>query len=362
MNVSNGVNMSTSHQQGWVSWAFSALLFCSTATLGWFYYDISAKHGALENDLTRAQSTLKANERQSAQQNQQLVELRNELSNTRIQFAEISDELETAQQQQSEYETTLASLTNTQNQLKQATQNVERLTDELSAKNEELASKTDELSASQENINTLQGALNEAATTEELYLSAREQLALQQAENESYSETIERLKAEMADEANAMDALEKSLQAQLTEINQEKEKLVTQLEDGTTAIRLPESILFASGSAELNGDGVKALEVLSDALTSFPNHLISIQGHTDSKKIASTVAKKFPTNWELSTARASSAVRTLIDQGLPAQQIQAVGFADTRPLVEEVDAASRQQNRRIEVLLLPNQFKTKVLE
>ena len=120
--------------------------------------------------------------------------------------------------------------------------------------------------------------------------------------------------------------------------------------------------MFASGSAELNEDGLNSLNVLADALTSFPNHLISIQGHTDSRKISKDTALTFPTNWELSGARAASAVRALLTKGIPAQQLQAVGYADTRPLVKEVDAATRQQNRRIEVILLPNQFKTKLLE
>jgi chemotaxis protein MotB len=219
-----------------------------------------------------------------------------------------------------------------------------------------------QLTTTKSNLVELQGELSEAERTAQLYQSAREQLALEQAENETYAETIARLKTEMDEEAKAMVALENSLQSQLSQLNQEKEKLVTQLEDGTTAIKLPESILFASGSAKLNDDGLKALNVLSDALQSFPNHLISIQGHTDSKKISSSISEIYPTNWELSTARASSAVRELVAKGILAEKIQAVGFADTRPLVKEVDAQSRQQNRRIEVILFPNKFTTRLLE
>ena len=210
--------------------------------------------------------------------------------------------------------------------------------------------------------NTSERLLPKATTTAELFQAARQQLALKQAENETYSETIARLQTEMSAEADAMNKLEAKLQSQLAQLNQEKEQLVTQLEDGTTAIKLPESILFASGSAELNAEGRQALGLLAEALQSFPNYLISIQGHTDSRGIAPSTLQQYPSNWELSSARAAIAVRELIGQKIPAGQLQAVGFAATRPLVAETSRATRQQNRRIEVILLPNQFKTKLLE
>ena len=101
------------------------------------------------------------------------------------------------------------------------------------------------------------------------------------------------------------------------------------------------------------------LTLLADALKSFPDHLISIQGHSDSRSIAPALQSLYPTNWELSASRAASAVRVLREAGIDPSRMQAVGFADARPLVKEIDTVSRRKNRRIEVLLYPSQFKIK---
>ena len=358
--------MHYTRQQGWAAWAFSGLLFLTTATVGWFYYDLDQQKKSLESELAQAQSELRTSQRSLNRSQSDLDDTRNELSTLRIQLATVENELNETQQNMATLERQNQRLEVSEKGLNTTIESLNEQLSNLQAENESLLSEKtsaeQQLSATQGDLVELQGELSEAATTAELYQAAREQLALEQAENETYSETIDRLKAEMSEEAKAMAALEESLQSQLSTLNQEKEKLVTQLEDGTTAIKLPESILFASGSAKLNDDGLSALNVLSAALKSFPNHLISIQGHTDSKKISSAISEVYPTNWELSTARAASAVRELIKKGVTAEQIQAVGYADTRPLVKEVDAQTRQQNRRIEVILFPNQFKTKLLD
>ncbi|WP_320827336.1 OmpA family protein [Reinekea sp.] len=303
---------------------------------------------------------------------EQMAAIRVDLADTRARLVESDGAWTTAQAQLA---ATRADLANTQEQLATAESALASEQRQLAESNAALATVQEQLAATQTNLarqnaqyqaamaelTLLKDELNKAATTAELFQSARQQLALKQAENETYSETIERLKNEMSAEADAMNNLEAKLQSQLAMLNQEKEQLVTQLEDGTTAIKLPESILFASGSAKLNAEGRQALALLAEALQSFPNYLISIQGHTDGRTIAAGTLKQYPSNWELSSARAAIAVQELIRQKIPAGQLQAVGFADTRPLVSEANSATRQQNRRIEVILLPNQFKTKVL-
>ena len=407
--------MARSHQQGWVAWAFSAVLFVTSATIGWFYYETNAQNDQLKSDVNSAENDARAAERRADRIESELDTLRSQLSRTlseqqkaeadlqalntkytrlvssteqatqelstlRSSSEQLISDLDDATSQQQTLEAQVAELTalldEKEAQIAEAQGLVEEKENQMMAVRGLLEAKENELTQAQisieqsqqqladyqQTLSALRGELSEAATTEELYLAAREQLALKQAENETYSETIDRLKTEMAQESAAMTELESKLQSQLAKLNQEKETLVTQLEDGTTAIKLPESILFASGSAELNEDGLKSLGVLADALASFPNHLISIQGHSDSRQISKTTSLVYPTNWELSSARAASAVRELLQKGIPAAQLQAVGFADTRPLVKETNSATRQQNRRIEVILFPNQFKTKVLQ
>lgn len=184
---------------------------------------------------------------------------------------------------------------------------------------------------------------------ESQYLNAREQIALQQTETENYSATIAELELALAAENTAMEELS-DLLSQMTESNQE---LVTKLENGSTMIELPERVLFQSGSAKINTQGQQTLTLLVNALKSFPDHIISVQGHSDSRPITAKLMAQYPSNWELSAARAAAAVRILLDQGISNARLQAVGFADSKPLVKEVNDATRAQNRRIEILLVP---------
>ncbi len=224
----------------------------------------------------------------------------------------------------------------------------------LATTREELAAARAELAARDARLSEL---AEERLSVEERYRRTREQLALQQARNEDYSQTIADLEGRLSMETAAMDQLQRQLQS----LSNERESLVSRLEDGTTVIKLPENILFASGSARISDAGQETLRFLADALESFTEHLISVQGHSDGQLISPSLQTRYPSNWELSSARASAAVQVLIAAGINPDRLQAVGYADSRPLVEETDADSRRANRRIEVLLYPKQFNTRVL-
>jgi chemotaxis protein MotB len=243
-------------------------------------------------------------------------------------------------------------------QLAAATEHAESLSQQRDALTSELNAALEKQRVVHNQIDDLSKQLTQATgqgqSVAEDYHQAREQLALQQARSQSATETINELEARMAKEKVATDNLQ-SLQS----LSHEKKSLVSRLEDGTTVIKLPESIMFNSDSATIGKAGRHTLTLLADALNSFPDHLISIQGHSDSRSIAPALQSLYPTNWELSASRAVSAGRVLRETGIDSSRMQAVGFADTRPLVKEIDAGSRQKNRRIEVLLYPSQFKIK---
>jgi flagellar motor protein MotB len=113
-------------------------------------------------------------------------------------------------------------------------------------------------------------------------------------------------------------------------------------------------VLFASGSAEVTEGGrafVGQLAVpLRSLLDAEPDQMVLVGGHTDDRPIRTD---RFASNWELSTARAVAIARALEDAGLPAGRIVAAGFGEHHPRRPNVDDASRLQNRRIEVLLVP---------
>ncbi|MEW6645784.1 MAG: OmpA family protein [Pseudomonadota bacterium] len=116
---------------------------------------------------------------------------------------------------------------------------------------------------------------------------------------------------------------------------------------GSIELRLKESILFATGRADLRPEGRTLLDSLVPLLRQ-DGHAIAVEGHTDNVPIATEI---FPSNWELSAARASNVVRHLIGQGVPGQRLRAIGYADTRPLADNVSAAGRAVNRRVSLVL-----------
>ncbi|MDR3437999.1 peptidoglycan -binding protein [Telmatospirillum sp.] len=114
-------------------------------------------------------------------------------------------------------------------------------------------------------------------------------------------------------------------------------------------------LLFASGSAELGVDGQTQLGQLArsliDVTKQIPgdiNWVLRIDGHTDKVPIKSD---KFPSNWELSTARAVSVVKFLAAQGIPQERLAAAGFGEFQPVDKGDDEAARKKNRRIEIRL-----------
>jgi chemotaxis protein MotB len=107
-------------------------------------------------------------------------------------------------------------------------------------------------------------------------------------------------------------------------------------------------VLFEPGSDILTGEGLAVIDVISNALAPLPNQL-SIDGHTDSVPIATS---RFPSNWELSTARATSVLRALVERhSIDPLRLSAAGYADQRPLADNATAAGRSTNRRVEIVV-----------
>ena len=134
---------------------------------------------------------------------------------------------------------------------------------------------------------------------------------------------------------------------------QPKNVEIEQQENDRTVIRVTGDILFDAGSAELSDAGHEALGHIAAALIGFPNHQVSLEGHTDTVPITGTLRQRYATNWELSVARAASAVRYLQLQGIDAARLRAVGYGEFRPVVDNDDPQLRERNRRLEIRLLP---------
>jgi chemotaxis protein MotB len=123
---------------------------------------------------------------------------------------------------------------------------------------------------------------------------------------------------------------------------------LTQLPRGL-AVEISASVLFAPGQAVLQPDSISALEAVAKVLTTTEDP-IQVEGHTDNLPIAST---QFPSNWELSTARASSVVRLFVANGVAPSRLTAMGYADNRPVEGNDTLEGRARNRRVTLMIIP---------
>jgi len=175
-------------------------------------------------------------------------------------------------------------------------------------------------------------------------LSASEKKALEQKLAEQQL-AMEKFKASTV---QADSKLEENLKKELAD----KDVMISRLKD-QLKVTVASEILFPSGSAELSPEGVDVLRKVANAANKSQDE-VRVEGHTDIDPIAPVLAQYYPTNWELSTARASVAVRTLEATGMvPASRLSAVGYGDSRPVVPNDTAEGKAKNRRVEIVFTP---------
>ena len=133
-----------------------------------------------------------------------------------------------------------------------------------------------------------------------------------------------------------------------------RREVVLDTHPDSLSIDLSEKILFDSGATEVKSAGLEILRRLGGVLVNLQGHDIRIEGHTDNVPISSRLREKFPSNWELSAVRAASVLHFLQEQvGLPGESLAAVGHGEFRPVADNATPEGRALNRRIRILLKP---------
>jgi len=150
------------------------------------------------------------------------------------------------------------------------------------------------------------------------------------------------LSAEMAKLKEAERGLIKALRPQI-----EKGTIMVDLNNERLLINLASGYLFGTGEDQLKPAGVAALKQVGAVLKDFPEYKVAVDGHTDNRPIRSALKKKFPTNKELSEARAANAAQALAEGGLGGTTTH--GYADTKPVAPNKTDAGRAKNRRVEI-------------
>lgn len=189
-----------------------------------------------------------------------------------------------------------------------------------------------------------------ASSLEQEIAEMKQQLASLKLDLEQASSEVEQERSRLKDE---FDRLQQELDKEVSS----REIAIEQVKDKFTVIRVGDQILFDSGSSQLKPRGREVLSLIAATLGKFPGRQVRVEGHTDNKPIVNARTKsRYPTNWELSSARATAAVRYLIDNGgLDPKRVIAAGLGEHHPIDSNETSEGRARNRRIEIVLMPAQ-------
>lgn len=203
----------------------------------------------------------------------------------------------------------------------------------------------------------------------------QQQLQLEQ-ERQRTEERFQELQVINEEKTGTISELENNLelerlarQARIAELSQTYDTLVESLEDeihrgeitisklkNRLTVNLAQKILFPSGAAELSSDGQAVIAQVGEVLMKVADKTIRVEGHSDNLKIRKTPQQKFPSNWELSAARAASVVRFLQNQvGVAGEKLSIGAYGPFRPIADNATEEGRAQNRRIQIILVPKE-------
>lgn len=180
------------------------------------------------------------------------------------------------------------------------------------------------------------------------------------AEMATHKQRIAELERQLADRDRELESLRGTLSAEQQKLKEaqrglvralrpeiEKGDITVDLNNERLLINLASGYLFGSGQDELKPEGADALKRVGAVLKDYPEYKVAVDGHTDNVGIRGELKKKFPTNKELSEARAAHAAKALEEGGLSAPAIH--GYADSQPVEPNTTPAGRAKNRRVEV-------------
>jgi chemotaxis protein MotB len=218
----------------------------------------------------------------------------------------------------------------------------------------ELAKVKDQLAGVQSEVTSLQGKIKqlegEIVLRDQQIDGLTKDNAAMQTELQALRAEQDRRKAELETYRQLFAKLKKLIDAGTIKVSFRKGRMI---------VELASAILFDSGKIELKDAGKTALDEIVVALQSVNDRDFLIGGHTDTDPINT---KKFKSNWELSTARAVVVVDYMISKGYPKSHLGAAGFADVDPVGDNSTPEGKAQNRRIEIVLMPDLGELKGIE
>ncbi len=219
-------------------------------------------------------------------------------------------------------------------------------------------------------LRQLDRARSEAAAATARAQDAQDQLAAQRSTRGELETRLEKLEADKADLLALKNELSRNVQAKQDELarlkstfDELREKMKAEIAKGEIRLSqaggrlkvdMVDKILFDSGDAQVSHRGEEVLARVGAVLARVEDKQIQVAGHTDDAPISSRLVDRFPTNWELSAARATNVVRFLEDRAkVKGKRLVASGYGPFHPIATNATASGRARNRRIEILLTP---------
>lgn len=332
--------------------------------------ELAQVRSSLTGDLDQAKARTSALESQLSQRDQELASLRNasgdkerlagQLSDAERQLSAKDQELAALRGSAGDKDRLAAQLAALQGQLSTKDQELaglkgnagdrDRLSSELAQAKQritelerQLEAKQHELAASKNAAGDREKIVADLAAAKQRASDLESELARRDQEMASLKGALDQQKTSLAE---AKDDLSKLLQAEVAKGNVTMKQLGDQLTLG-----LATTLLFDSGEATLKPGGADVLHRIGGVLKHYPDRSIQVTGHTDNVPIKGRLAKTYPTNLELSQARAESARQALTEGGMAPDKIETKGRADSRPIASNSTAEGRQKNRRVEIVV-----------
>jgi chemotaxis protein MotB len=313
-------------------------------------------------DLDQSKTRIGELERQLGDRDQKMAALQtnagdasqiaSQLSAANSENAQLSASLATATSEKDGLAAALAAAQLQVAALQAGTGDKDKLAADLEAAKQRVTDLESQLASAQSQASSLQAAVSE-----------KDKLA---AEIEASNQRLADLEKQVADRDRQLAALQGDLSAKMAKLNQAQRGIVRalrpEIEQGNITvdlnnerllINLASSMLFGSGEDQLKPAGVDALKRVGSILKDYPEYAVEVDGHTDNRPIRSSLKKRFPTNKELSDARAVNGVTALAEGGVSADTIRSAGYADTKPVAPNTTDEGRQKNRRVEVRVTP---------
>jgi len=204
-----------------------------------------------------------------------------------------------------------------------------------SEKNQEIASLQSSRSGLEQQVGNLENQRASLEKQKDSLTKEKDSLTQQVA-------ALEAQRAQLQASEKQVEARYDRLRADLSEEVKKGQLQIRELE-GRLTVDVAEQLFFDSGRAALKDTGKQVLQKVADSLKSYEDKAIRIVGHTDNVPISGGLQKVFPSNWELSAARATTVVRFLQDNGIPPERLVATGRAEYAPVAPNDSAEGRQR-------------------